>query len=439
LNNRMKKRIAYIPSVTEARLEERVVMSSASAAPLAAPPPVSSTVLVQDFGHPLTVRQLRADYSVQVRVATAELRDMIKVDIQQLYSNGSVRTAQQMTDFTAMVDGTLDATALRVSSQAALLPDSATTLVPAIQNELLGSGSASLASRLSSLVQSPGSNQSARTLEAMATRKINSVSQQIVAQFSNYFNSTPVASLAVTSSGQPTTLKQYFGGQIESQAANTLGSLAQSFPSVANAALFPNGTTSGTVDQSLLTAFTSQSNVALATAAFQIGSTLALFPGFLNVTSQLQPVLFNSTTNNNSAVNATSLTATLGSLEFGSTGFNSAVASAFNTTFQSVVGAISPFFGVQQTQSTQSLPTTGSTNPFGSQFTTSSFNSGFNNGFVTGTGTGFIAFGQAPTSFNTDFGTGFDAVVSDTNIGAGFTTTPLGLIGTVGGVPIQNR
>jgi hypothetical protein len=480
VNSRMKKRITYIPSVTESRLEERLTLSTASATPLPAPPPVSSSVLVQKFGHPLTLRQLRADYKAQVREVRAELREMVKADIKQLYANGSQPTAQQVSSYTATVDGSLDAVALRLSAQDSLLPDSSIRLVPAIQNELLGSGSTSLASRLTSLVQSPTSNQSARTLEVMATRQINQVSQQNLAQVSNFFNTTPVASLAAqavnsaansanssgqtaasgaglaTASGLSSILEQFFGDQIESQVANTLGSLAETFPSVADAALFPNaitgtGTTStgtsSTVDQNLLNAFTSQADTALGTAAFEIGSALQLFPGFMNVTSHLEQMLFNSasssgsTTNNNSAVTANNLASELENLDFGSPAFNSAVASAFGTTYQNVLAAIAPFFGTQtQSTATATLPTTGLTNPFGTQFTLASFDDGFNNGFLTGTtGDGFVGFGQAPTDFNTAFSTAFNNVVSDTNASTGFAPGSLGVTTTVGGVPVQSR
>jgi hypothetical protein len=427
MNKHMNKRIVFCPNVPDARLEERVVMSSSNLAPLPAPPPFNSNVLVEKFGHPLTVTQLRAAYLVQVRVANSDLQNMVHTDIQQLYSSGSVPTAQQQTDFEAMVGGALDATALRLSSQASLLPDSGRSLVPAIQNELLGSGSTSLASRLSSLAQSGRFNGSAGKLQSMSSRQIKLATEQNIAEVNHYFKTTAVNSLSVNSSNQPISLKQFVGGQLVSQFANTLGSLAQSFPNVANSTLFPNGTTS-TVDQSLLDTFTSQSNSALSTAAFQIGSALELFPGFSNVTAQLQPMLFNSTTNTNSLVS------TLENLDFGGTGFNTAVSSAFNSGFQNVVSAVSPFFGVQA-QSNLSLPTDGFTNLFGSQFSDSNFNSGFNNGFVTGTSTGFTGFGMAPTSFNTNFSTGFNSLVStvDQNLGL------LGSTGTVGGVPVQSR
>jgi hypothetical protein len=429
----MKKRTPFRPSAADARLEERVVLSTA-ATPLPAPPPINSSILVKSFGHPLTVAQLRADYNVQVKRAGADLQTMVDAAIQQAYANGSISSAQKHADLNATVDGAIDATALRLTSQAALLPNANSSLVPTIQNQLLGSGPTSLTSRLNALVLSGKYDGSAGKLRTMVAKDMKLATRKDVASVNQYFRTTPVKSLAVRSTGQPmaltgsTALKEFIGNQFSGELANTLGSLAQSFPVVASAALFPNGTTT-TVDPSLMSAFTSQVNTALSTAAFEIGSGLALFPGFTNITSQIQPMLFSSTSN------ANSLASSLANLDFGSTGFNTAVANAFNTGFQNVLTAISPFFGMQA-QSNVSLPTTGITGPFGSAFSASNFDSGFNNGFVTTTGTtGFTGFGQAPTSFNSNFSTGFNNLVTTVNT----TNTPLGTITTVGGVPVESR
>src|SRR6516225_49408 len=56
----------------------------------------------------------------------------------------------------------------------------------------------------------------------------------------------------------------------------------------------------------------------------------------------------------------------------------------------------------------------------GSLFSGSSFNNGFNDGFATGTNIGFIGFGQAPSAFNTNFGTGFNNFVTTVNQHLGF-------------------
>jgi hypothetical protein len=128
----------------------------------------------------------------------------------------------------------------------------------------------------------------------------------------------------------------------------------------------------------------------------------------------------------------------------GSTAINSAVNSAFNSVFTNLVSPVSTFFGMpSQTNST--LPTSGLTSPFTTQFNTNSFANGFNNGFVSNNvgfvsnNVGFVGFGVAPTQMNQNFSTGFNNFVSTANEGAGFSTTPLGTIGFVGGVPVMSQ
>ena len=223
------------------------------------------------------------------------------------------------------------------------------------------------------------------------------------------------------------------GGQVISQLSNTLGSLAQSFSTVATSMLFPNGT-SGTPGEDLVSAFNTQASNALTTATFQLGSSLSMFNGFSNVVSQIQPMLFGSTANLNS------LASSLQNLAFGSSGFDSAVTSAFNTGFNNLLAPINSFLGYDLAdQSNSVLPTSGLTSLFSSQFTGSSFDSGFNNGFVSGPTPGFVGFGSAPSVFNTNFGTGFNNTVSTVSQGLGFTTPSLGVTGTAGGVTFQSR
>ena len=115
--------------------------------------------------------------------------------------------------------------------------------------------------------------------------------------------------LAVNSSGQRIPLEQYLGGQLVNQVGGTLGLLAQSFPNVANAMLFPNGAT-GIPTQAAMNSFTTQYNNALATAAYQLGSGLSLFPGSSNVISDLQPILFGAANAANSGTGGTAATVT---------------------------------------------------------------------------------------------------------------------------------
>jgi hypothetical protein len=136
-----------------------------------------------------------------------------------------------------------------------------------------------------------------------------------------FFASNNLSHLSVNSSGQQIPLTQLMGGQVVSQLSNTLGSLAQSFSTVANSTLFPNGTTS-TPSSDLVTAFDTQASNALNTAAFELGSSLSTFNGFSSVISQIDPMLSGSASNLNSLASA------LQNLPFGGTGFDSAVTGA---------------------------------------------------------------------------------------------------------------
>ena len=223
--------------MNEARLEERLVLSSGTTAvvtPPPAPAPFFSRVPFDRGGHRLTVAELRHAYDQQVRSATTALRREMKAEVQQLRANGSTATSQQLADFDATMAGAINATALSLSSQASLLPNSATRLVPAIQNTLLGSGPNSLVSRLSTVTQSSQDNGTLANLQSVLSRQINTASRQNVAELNHFFNTTSVNQLSVNSSGQHIPLQQYIGGQIASQLGNTLGTLAQSFSNVAN-------------------------------------------------------------------------------------------------------------------------------------------------------------------------------------------------------------
>ena len=424
MRNRIRRMTAFRPSISESTLEYRLVLSSVAVVPPAAPP-VASSIVIPSPRPWKTLGQLRANFARNAEVAMVELRSGIGREIQQLFANGTVPTSQQISDLNANVQGALDATALRLSSQAALLPGSAAGLVPAIQNSLLGSGSRSLSSVLSSALQSGRNTASAVTLQTAFARQFATAPRQIIADFNNFFGTHNVNQLAVNSTGQRVPLRQFMAGQVVSQLGNSLGSLDQSFPIVANAMLFPNGSTASP-SQDLIEAFGQQSSNALDTAAMQLGSALSIFGGSSHVISQLGPMLFGSASNLNS------LASSLQNLSFGSSGFNSAVDTAFNGGFSNLLSPINSFLGMQG-QSSLSLPTTGLTSPFSSQFSTSSFASGFNNGFASDTNSGFTGFGAAPSAFNTNFGTGFNNTVTSVTQSMGFGATGF----TGGGVPIN--
>jgi hypothetical protein len=480
MKNSKRKQFAFRPSVTESSLENRLVLTggtggaSASVAVLTPPtavappgvapapaaPPISPqlarALLARTSPH-LTLAKIHTAYNKQVRAATRDLRAAIQTQVGQLYANGATPTAQQIADFNASIAGALDATALRLSTQASLLPNAGRRLVPAIQNAILGSGPHSLVNRLSTLAQSGQLSGTSGASSQALTRLLNSTNRQSISRLGTFFNNTPINRLSVNTTGQHVPLQQFMGNQLLNQVANTFGALAQSFPNVANSVLFPNGTT-GTPSQAALNTFNTMVNNALATAAFQLGSGLSVFPASSGVVSQLQPLLFGATngTFNNAASSAatgignslgsaatgignslgsaatgignslgsaangiagntaSSLAAALQNLPFGSTGFNTAVNNAFGTAFQNLVTPLGQFLGMNGV-SNLALPSSGFTSPFGTAFSGSSFFNGFNNGFANGTTPGFIGFGTAPTSFNTNFGTGFNNAVTSFN------------------------
>jgi len=290
MNAQFTNRNAFRPSVTDARLEERVALSSTAVTPPPAPLPVFSRILIGHARPWHTLRQLRADYAHQARVAALVLRNEIAYRVDQLYVNGSVPTAQQLADFNASAQGAVDGAALRLSSQA-----------------------------------------------------------------------------------------------LSSQVA-------------------------------------SSTNSALDAAAMELGSSLSLFSGSSNVLSQVAPIFFSSTSP------LANLATSLQSIPSGSQAFNSAVTSAFNTSFSTLLSPLTSFLGMPS-QTNATLPTSGLTSPFTSQFNASRFDSGFNNGFASNANTGFVGFGVAPTVFNTNFSTGFNTFASMATQSSGLIITPLGTIG----------
>jgi hypothetical protein len=429
MRSKRKDRNTFRPSVVEASLEDRLVLSSnpivfnngmslafrlSPAVRVAARPAQVSVAQagVQNTST-LTVRQLRRAFLQQSRAAATALRQMIKDQATQLFANGTP-TPQQLADFNAMVNGAIDATAFQLSSQAALLPGSNRRLVPAIQNALLGDRRNSLLNRVQAITQSSRTTRSAAALQAALGRQLNTSLLGVNNQLNGFFATTNLNRLSVDQNGQRIPLQQFLGGQVINQFGNTLGALSQSFPTVANSVLFPNGATTATADAQA--ALANQTRQALGIAAFQLGSNLALFPdAATTVGPQLQSALFGT------GAGAHSLFSSLQGLPTTSTGFNTAASTAFTNGFQGLVSPLSSFFGLPS-QQTFSLPTSNITGIFGPSFTGNSFFNGFNNGF----GSGFIGFGQSPTGFNSNFGTGFNNLVGNAVSNFGFTLPTLG-------------
>jgi hypothetical protein len=412
------ERNVFRPSLCDSFLEDRMVLSAGATGTVhalivpATPPPAPAPV-----SPAMAVAQVRRELRQQTHSLATEMRTAINDRVTALYASGKP-TQQQVIDFNSEVMGIADAAALRLSDQATILPASASRLIPKIQNDLLGSGSNSLISRIQSLAASGRTGASASTLQAAVTQQVNATIQVANARFGDYFNTTNLNRLSVDQSGSRIPLRQFMGNQLLNQFANTLGVFAQNFPTVAMSALFPNGTTDAsgvpiTPSPAALSAFNMQASNALQTAAFQLGNGLSLFSGASQAVSQLQPILFGS------GVSPTSLASSLQNLQFGSTGFNSAVSNAFNSSFQSIGGVLNTVLG-QQSQTSMTLPSSGFTNVFGSNYSGSNFASGFNNGFVGFPSTGFIGFGQAPAAFNSNFGTSFNTFTSGVNTNFGF-------------------
>jgi len=437
-----KKRKAFRPALSDASLEDRVVLATITGPTSGAlitigsgpnafvqrigpltpalatsltPPPASPPFTPGVTLGTLTAAQLRTALAQQIQAASTSLNSAVAAQVRQLFTRGVALTPQQMSNLQATIGGLVNATALRLSTQASLLPGGATRLAPAIQNALLGSGANSLTSRLTSLIQSQANrvNVSVPALQSAVARQIGLATQSNNNLANNFFNTTNLNALSVNSQGRRIPLQQFVGGQLVNQLGNSMGLLSQNFSTVANSMLFPNGTTA-TPSQSAINAFSGLTNNALNTAAFQLSSGLSLLPQGSNLARQLQPLLFGSSTATNNFASA------LQNLPYGTTGFNTAATGAFNTAFQNFQAPLNSFLGLQgQTNST--VPTTGLTGLFGSQFG----GNGFNNGFLTGNGnTGFAGFGQAPSAFNTNFAAGFNNYASTLNQNLGFSQIP---------------
>ncbi len=459
MRSHKKVKPAFRPSMIDSPLEDRVVLSGTAAtagSPLAvyqlkpspvyaelgltpppAAPPISAALARELAAHNLPVNLVHKAFRQQVHLASQDLRAAVQSQIAQLYANGSTPTAQQLANFRAGIAGVVNATALRLSTQASLLPRSS-RLVAKIQNSILGTGANSLASRLNNLAESGRLSGTTAASTRALSNLFSNATRLGVRQVNGYFGYNPVNALSVNTSGQRIPLEQYMGSQLVHQLGNTLGLLAQSFPNVANSMLYGGANAAGTPTPAALAAFNTAYNNAINTAAFQLGSGLSLFPLNSSVVSQLVPLIYGGgttgattgtigTTGNNVFTALASIpgylqnllagnpTGTTGTgIGTGITSLNTAIANAFGNVYSGLARPIGTYFGVTM-PSTLTLPTSGFNSLFASPYVNSSFFNGFNNGFSNGTTPGFIGFGMAPTTFNTSFGTGFNNFISNFN------------------------
>ena len=156
-----------------------------------------SAVRAQQANSPntFTRRELLSVYRQQFNAARADLRQYLNTQISQLYANGRP-TAEQLANFKTQAAGAINATALRVSSQLALLPRATDRLVANLQDALLSNNGTSLISRINRLASSPRISQSAARLDAAVNRAVGSFTNQARGQFTNYLITTPIYRLS---------------------------------------------------------------------------------------------------------------------------------------------------------------------------------------------------------------------------------------------------
>jgi len=454
-----KNRLAFRPGLLEVSLEDRVVLSSVTpfqTAPSAAlsggvsvnpsitispnlvPTSTSSSVTAQSSVANITTRQIQAAFRQQALLTQIQLRQFVANELRTLSGNATNLTANGRlspagrAQFNAAVAGAVNAAALRLSTQASLLPGSATRLVPSIQAALLGRGSTSLTNRLTNLVNSGrlSATQSTQLMTAL-NRQINSAFASNAGQLNRFFRTTPLNRLSVdATTGQRIPLSQFLANSAVSQINNTFGTLANSVSPLARTALF---NTTGALNSAAVAPFQQQFANALSTAGFMTNNVLSLFPNAISTLApQIQSNLFATGIDNLTGLPFTSFQNGLSGIftptgvttsPLSSSTFNTAFQNAFTPAFQGLTTPINSFFGVTPTTGTGGsfqLPTgffqNGASFPsaFLPQFMGSTFNNGFNNGFNT-TGTGFFGFGTAPTGFNTGFGTGFNSFIGNAN------------------------
>jgi hypothetical protein len=448
MSSSRKARMAFRPSVVENLLEERVVLSTGTGAQ------VSTLASAAQTGSQatLTRRDLAQAYRTQLGAATADLKKYVDTQLGNLYASGTP-TASQLATLQDQIDGAVAATAFRVSSQLALLPGATDRLVAQVQDNLLTDSNRGLAGRINRLISRL--NGAPNRLLSSINRAIDSVGIRDTASTSNFLASAPLNRLSVdATSGQQIPLQQFMAQQVLSQFGNTLGSLAASFPNVANTAIFNNGVMS--TDPAVQQAFATQLQSAVGLATSQLGGNLGVFPNNLSlfpgagtdILTPLSKIFFGDLSTGTGSTSGTGSTTTVpgsGTIvgigpgpttgTTGTTGFTNlfgalagvpttsadflpGVNTAFTNTFQNVGSTLGGFFGFPSSSINTALPTAPFSNMFSSNF------SNLGNGFVNGFGSGFVGFGQPQNGSNdflaNSFGNGFGAITTAQNEFLGF-------------------
>ena len=428
MRSRIKNQIAFRPACDGSRLEERTVMSTIPLVPVllggASTSPSLSNVSVApslSTSGTLTPAQLRQNFTNVYTTAIHDLGTYLRRQAAALYENG-FPTSQQINDYRSLIQGAVDATAYRVVSAASLLPNASSNLVPSIENSLLGTGQLQLVNRLVHITTSMYNLQSVSALDQAIGNQLATATSRAGIQTTSYFTTTPLLRLSVDpTTGQQIPLAQYIAQGIFNQYQNNLGSFAQTFPTVAASALYANGATTATQDA--YNQFAQQYLNALGNSAYQLGSSLGLLGPTMSsqVTTALQPALFDTTQGSTSLFNA------IAGLTNQASTYGTQATTAFRNAYPSIASSLATAINLPL-QPMYTLPT----GYIPSTFTGSAFTgfggtvngSGFNNGFTT-TG-GYPGFGTAiPTSFPIYFSTGYYGLQSNVNPVNGFTLPSL--------------
>lgn len=431
MRNGQQQRRRFRPSLEGSTLEERVVLDGSLGmtrrAVAAAVMPVMRARQTT-VSSTLTRRELLRAYRTQLQAATNELRQYIRNQLAQLYANGRP-TADQLATFRDQIGGGVNATAFRLSSQLALLPRATERLIARVQDNLIASNPNGLLGRFNQLLNS-GLTQSPNRLANALDRAVTGANSRDLGQLTQFLGTSPIYRNAIDPiTGQTIPLQQYMAQQAIFQFGNTLGSLANSFPTVANSALFQNGVIS--TDPAIQGAFATQLTNAVSLAANQLANNLAVFPNNAslfpgsgtNVLSPISQALFGGGTAGGGTGGGTggvtsNLFSALGQIPTTGTSseFFQGVNTAFTNAFQNVNGVLNPFFGTTALPgASQALPTGPFWNPFQASF------SNLGNGFNAGFGSGFIGFGGPGSNVPASFGLGFHAMLEGQNTGFGFT------------------
>jgi hypothetical protein len=419
MSKNKRNRSVFRPELSGASLEERVVLS--------VPPGFN-------FVSPQQAAQFRGAFGRAFRSTQFAVRTQIQNQARQLFASGTP-TAQQIANFEANADGTVVAGTSALANMFALLPGSQRRLVPSTSRMLLANNQNSLLSQVHNLVNNTNVMSSLPSLETALRQTVRSAFGNVNTQATEFLANKNLNNMVINASDGSQSLSQFIGDGIVTQFANNLGNLALAFPNVANSVLFANGAT--TASPTAVQQFNQMVTPALSIIANNLGNELRLLPNGSSLVPSLQNGIFGTTTGTTGTTTTgpLSLFSGLNNLPIGSTDFASALPIIFNNSFTALASVLNPFVGTIPTPST-TLPSTIAQGPLGSNFMSSTFQNGFLGGF----GSGFTGFGSAPTTLNTNFGTGFNNFVSTGNTSMGFITpavtvgtgTGTGVVGTVG-------